>query len=126
MMYIAKTPVQQSQCGATLLVMMLILIIGITSVLLSKLNSSAPNLSRQQQTTAALALAKDALIGRAASDANLPGSLPCPDNNDDGSADLLSGNDCTHYLGRLPWKSLGLADVRDGDGEHLWYALSRN
>jgi hypothetical protein len=27
-------------------------------------------------------------------------------------------------LGRLPWKTLGLPDLRDGDGERLWYAVS--
>ncbi len=121
-----KIRFRKPQRGAALLVMMLIVVLGIAASLLTTLNSSALHLSRQQQTTAALALVKDALIGRAVSDASLPGSLPCPDNNDDGSADLLSGNDCTNYLGRLPWKSLGLADIRDGDGEHLWYALSRN
>jgi hypothetical protein len=121
-----KISVQKSQHGTALLVMMLIVVVGIATILLTTFNSSALHLSRQQQTAVALALAKEALIGRAVSDASLPGSLPCPDNNDDGSADLLSGNDCTNYLGRLPWKTLGLTDVRDGDGEHLWYALSRN
>src|SRR5690606_23241172 len=29
-------------------------------------------------------------------------------------------------LGRLPWKTLGLPDLRDGDGERLWYAVSEN
>lgn len=115
-----------AQSGYALMIMLLIMVLGISTIFLATLNSSALKNARQQQTTAALALAKDALIARAVSDASLPGSLPCPDNNDDGSADLLSGNDCTNYLGRLPWKTLGLADVRDGDGEHLWYALSRN
>jgi hypothetical protein len=27
-------------------------------------------------------------------------------------------------LGRLPWKTLGLPDLRDGHGERLWYAVS--
>jgi hypothetical protein len=27
-------------------------------------------------------------------------------------------------LGRLPWKTLGVADLRDGYGERLWYAVS--
>ena len=81
---------------------------------------------RQERTTNALAQAKQAMIGRAASDDNRPGSLPCPDTDDDGSAELFSGNDCPSYIGRLPWKSLGLPDLRDSDGERLWYALSNN
>ena len=81
---------------------------------------------RQERTTNALAQAKQAMIGRATSDDNRPGSLPCPDTDDDGSAELFSGNDCPSYIGRLPWKSLGLPDLRDSDGERLWYALSNN
>ncbi len=38
---------------------------------------------------------------------------------------MVSGsNACSAYLGRLPWRELGLRDLRDGDGECLWYALS--
>ncbi len=29
-------------------------------------------------------------------------------------------------LGRLPYKTLGLDDIRDGSGERLWYAVSVN
>ena len=29
-------------------------------------------------------------------------------------------------IGRLPWKTFGLPDLRDGSGERLWYALSPN
>jgi type II secretory pathway pseudopilin PulG len=78
---------------------------------------------RDQRTAAALALARDTLIGRAAADDTRPGSLPCPDVDNDGVADGAFGN-CTRYLGRLPWRTLGLPDVRDGWGERLWYALT--
>jgi hypothetical protein len=90
---------------------------------------------REKKTSAALGLAKQALIGRASVDATLPGSLPCPDmvthiagNNmpNDGIADLFAGNNCPSYIGRLPWRTLGLPDLRDADGERLWYALSPN
>jgi hypothetical protein len=30
------------------------------------------------------------------------------------------------HIGRLPWKTLGLPDLRDGSGERLWYAVSSN
>lgn len=78
---------------------------------------------REQRTAAALALAREALIGRASGDDTRPGSLPCPDIDNDGTADGAFGN-CMNYLGRLPWRTLGLAELRDGWGEHLWYALS--
>ena len=67
--------------------------------------------NRQSNTTAnALAQAKQALISRAASDSNHPGSLPCPDavtniagNNvpNDGIADLLAGNACPQHIGQI-------------------------
>ncbi len=126
---------QQAQRGAALLIMLVIMVIGIASILVGSLNSAALNNTRQQQTSAALAQAKEALIGRAATDITLPGSLPCPDQitnivgtnvPDDGIADLLVGNDCPSYIGLLPWKTLGLSDLRDAQGERLWYALSPN
>lgn len=90
--------------------------------------------NRQSNTTAsALAQAKQALISRAASDSNHPGSLPCPDavtniagNNvpNDGIADLLAGSACPQHIGHLPWRTLGLPDLRDADGERLWYMVA--
>lgn len=72
-----------------------------------------------------MAMAKAALIGRAAADADRPGSLPCPDINNDGLADGPgTGATCTSYIGRFPWKTLGTSDFRDASGERLWYALA--
>jgi uncharacterized membrane protein YgcG len=127
--------VRGKQRGVALIIMLVILVVGVAAVLINSLTSSKVNTARQETTAAALAQAKDALIGRAIADANRPGSLPCPDlltnisgTNipNDGVADLLSGNNCPSYIGRLPWKTLGLPDLRDGSGERLWYALSPN
>src|SRR5690606_22372944 len=58
------------------------------------------------------------------------GELPCPDTDDDGTGLVVATGlpeNCDAQdkrLGRLPWKSLGLPDLRDGDGERLWYAVS--
>jgi type II secretory pathway pseudopilin PulG len=112
------------QHGAALMIMIAILVVAIVAGLVGALSLSALNSARQEKTSAALAQARDALLGRAASDDNMPGSLPCPDTNDDGSSELLSGNDCPSYVGRLPWRTLNLPDLRDGSGERLWYALS--
>jgi len=114
----------RKQRGAALMVMLVILILGVAALLLNSLSSSSLRLERDKITTDALVQAKEALIGRAVADNNMPGSLPCPDTNDDGSPESLSGNDCPSYIGRLPWKKLGLPDLRDGSGERLWYALS--
>jgi hypothetical protein len=78
----------------------------------------------ERKTRATLEYARQALIGRAIGDASRPGSLPCPDGDDDGSADLFVGSSCPTYVGRLPWRTLGLGDLRDASGERLWYALS--
>ena len=125
------------QRGAALLLMLVIVVMGIAVALVSSLSATALKNARQETTAAALAQAKEALISRAVLDENMPGSLPCPDlitNTttpilnvpNDGVADSLSGNDCPSYIGRLPWKTLGLPDLRDGSGERLWYVLSRN
>jgi hypothetical protein len=118
--------IQSRQSGAVLLIMLVIMVVGIAAVLVSSLNSSGLKNARQNTNAAVLVQAKEALIGRAASDPNRPGSLPCPDTNDDGSGELLVGSECPSYVGRLPWKTLGIPDLRDGTGAPLWYALSRN
>lgn len=92
--------------------------------LVNGLSAASIQQQRDAATANALAQAKEALIGRAVADSSLPGSLPCPDTNDDGSSELFAGIDCPAYLGRLPWRTLGLPDLRDGNGERLWYALS--
>jgi hypothetical protein len=83
-------------------------------------------LHADERTRGALEEARLALIGRGVSDANRPGSFPCPDGDGDGSADLFVGSSCPTYVGRLPWRSLGVGDLRDDSGERLWYALSPN
>ena len=114
---------EYSQRGAVLLVLAVIMSI----VALGWLYGQMANRHAGDAVTArALAVARIALIGRALVDVNRPGSLPCPDANNDGVADLLSGTQCPSYIGRLPWRTLGLSDIRDGGGERLWYALSRD
>jgi hypothetical protein len=68
-----------------------------------------------------------------------PGLLPFPDRNRDGNYDgkgdcVTFGLNDSHLLGRLPWAGdttpcprlqLGV-DFRDGGGQGLWYAVSRN
>lgn len=55
-----------------------------------------------------------------------PGRLPCADTDNDGTPNPLFGT-CIQ-LGRLPWNqpNLNLYDIRDADGERLWYAVSSN
>ncbi len=105
---------------------MLFIFLAATTLFLARINASGARNNVDQVTTSALAQAKEALIGRAASNINRPGSLPCPDTNDNGTAPLFvgAGNQCPSYLGRLPWKTLDLPEPLDGNGDTLWYAFS--
>ncbi|HET7401531.1 MAG TPA: hypothetical protein VFJ62_07105, partial [Usitatibacter sp.] len=78
---------------------------------------------RERESERALALAREALIAYAAdhpiNSSVGPGYLPCPDLDNDGWAEStcgsLSGDSGQEQrLGRLPWKTLGLPDLRDG------------
>ncbi len=89
---------------------------------------------REERTQRVLKEAKRALIAWASSEAvqrptagdNFqPGALPCPDTNNDGNAEGTCSTIGTR-LGRLPWKTLGIDDLRDASGERLWYAVSAN
>lgn len=88
---------------------------------------------RERATERALAQAREALIAYAAdrpiTAAVGPGYLPCPDLDGDGWAESTCGSldgssGQAARLGLLPWKTLGLPDLRDGAGERLWYAVS--
>jgi len=107
-----------------------ILGIVLSALFYSFVSPASSAIERDKITAAALAQAKDALIGYAAAHATRPGALPCPDTNNDGNGEPATaspgGNSCPNYIGRLPWKSLGLPDTRDGSGERLWYSLSPN
>jgi hypothetical protein len=113
-----------AQRGFGLALFLVILVLGTVAVLLSTPNVAALKVERDKVTERVLSQAKAALIGRAARDDARPGSLPCPDTDGDGTAELFAGNDCPAYIGFLPWRTLGLPELRDGSGERLWYALS--
>src|SRR5258706_7613436 len=114
------------QRGVALIIVVLLLLIGIGAALFAFIRPASQAIERDKVTAAALAQAKAALIGYAASDPNQPGVLPCPDNDNDGSADSPCGATGVTAVGRFPWKTVGLADLRDGSGECLWYAVSAN
>ena len=125
---VAGRPTACREGGFIAILMLLVLVLGSLYFIVDGMNAAANSAAQQRQDVTALALqqAKEALIARAAFDANRPGSLPCPDRDNDGVADLLVGNNCPTYIGRLPWKTLGLPDLRDATGARLWYALSQN
>jgi hypothetical protein len=136
---------KSKQRGIALLILGVILALAGSMYVLQQLDAKALKVERDKKTAAALAQAKTALIGYAAG-VDLPntscapvasnncvrlGDLPCPDTNNDGIAEPSCGNAVgttgqSSRLGRLPWKTLKINDVRDGNGERLWYAVSNN
>jgi hypothetical protein len=120
------------QSGAGLIFFAILLVITSTSILLMTLDSKDMKHERDQRTIAALAEAKAALMAYSlkvdideacTASCRRPGELPCPDMNNNGEAGTACGSQ-SFRLGRFPWKTLGTPDLRDGDGERLWYALS--
>jgi len=117
--------------GAALMIMIVILVMGIVAALIGALSLSTLQSARQGKTSAALAQAKEALIGYAVTygdnySGQVHGYLPCPDTSgsSEGSAAPPCGTTNQNAIGKLPWKVLGLPPLRDGDGECLWYAVS--
>jgi hypothetical protein len=116
-----------AQRGVAIVVLLALTGIVLIGALVVAVGGSSAAIRRDQQTALALAKARDALIARAASTFNRPGSLPCPDQNDDGKVTNPSDwnlSECNTYIGRLPWHTLDLDDLRDGYGERLWYVLT--
>jgi type II secretory pathway pseudopilin PulG len=121
------------QRGAIAILALLLLIAAVGCVVALQLLLPATEAARRRATERAMARAREALIAYAA-DRPIdpivgPGYLPCPDIDDDGWAEAtcgsLSGDSGqAQRLGRLPWKTLGLADLREAGGEPLWYAVS--
>ena len=134
----------RAQSGAALLILLALIAIATGAFLVNTFGASDHLESRERRTEAALAEAKEALISYAAAYADthsgeVPGYLPCPDfdgGNPEGSAELQCGalplvpgtpipKDNT-VMGRLPWRTLGLPNTRDGGKECLWYVVSGN
>lgn len=123
------------QSGSVLLIMLVLLVLGVATLLLGSFNSSAPQIERDQRTFNAMAYARDALIGDAVSQmpVTAAGYLRLPDlgfkvgniASEGSAAPNFSGNNKDYsVIGKLPWRTLGLAPLRDGRGECLWYVVS--
>ena len=124
---------RRGQRGGALLIIAALLLLGIAWGAMSALGRGhAPGQAeREVKTGAALHAAKQALLGymvqlAARSGTAVPGMLPCPEalasigTAAEGDEDLA----CSTMVGRLPWRTLGIEPLYDGDGEQLWYALS--
>ncbi|HLB13856.1 MAG TPA: hypothetical protein VJM14_02920 [Burkholderiales bacterium] len=135
-----------AQAGVVAVLLLVILVMGSLYALLSGVNTATAELQQKRDdvTTVALKQAKEALIAYAATRPARPGALPCPDLNNNGIAggagfygnnnEAIPGGihggftcpDTGRQIGRLPWVTLGLPDLRDASAERLWYVISPN
>lgn len=117
------------QRGAALLIILAIIGIGAAFLLVSALNKANRQIERDKITASAFAKAKEALIGWSVARGDVgnprPGELPCPDTNAPGSVNYgtEAGSCVAGAIGRLPWRTLGIEELKDGYGETLWYAI---
>jgi len=122
-----KQPARQK--GIALLMLLIIIVLAIAAYMMSGLSPTEIKVDREVKTLQALKKAKEALIAYAVNypegHARGPGFLPCPDTNNDGSEEG-GCNGAVDTVGRLPWKRLGVGDIRDSSNERLWYAVSVN
>ncbi len=146
MLQLTRTRRRTAQSGFAVLLLLAILVTGALYALLSGVNTATADLQqkRDDATVVALRQAKEALIAYAATRPARPGALPCPDLDNNGIAggagfygnnsEAVPGGihggfncpDAGRQMGRLPWATLGLPDLRDASGERLWYVISGN
>jgi len=118
------------QQGVALLLFVIALVLAASAMLLKNLNRAQTEAAATRHTLQQLKRARDALVGYALNGADSPGSmnirpgrLPCPAYTLDGVSAPACPPTPGGYIqpGRLPWRTLGLAELRDSDNEPLWY-----
>ena len=125
---------KKTQNGIALLVLVIVLALTFTTYYFSNISLIEINVDNVTKTRLALKQAKQALLAYATlrSDVAKPsfqpgkyGYLPCPANtNGDGNSMGSCGIAKTNYLGWFPWRSLGMAPLKDSNGDCLFYAVS--
>ena len=124
---------RRAQRGIALLGLLAVAVMAFAYVLTSQLNAASRFVGIDRAHNAkVLSQAKQALIGYMAQQAALageddPGHLPCPEapGNFGTANEGIEAPFCAApAVGRLPWRTLGLAKLVDSAGEPLWYAVS--
>ncbi|MGH8706059.1 MAG: hypothetical protein ACREUO_11675, partial [Burkholderiales bacterium] len=126
---------RRAQRGAALILFITVLVLGVAWYAVGALGRApVATAEREIMTGRTLQEAKQALLAHvvqyaARSDTAEPGQLPCPESlaSIGGANEGQASGSCSNLtatVGRLPWKTLGTDQLRDGDGEPLWYVLS--
>lgn len=134
-----------SNGGFALVALVALVAAGILWFVVGSLAPPLLDAYRAHKTRAALADARDALIGYALQHRDrrpgeMYGYLPMPDLGESQNRNGALGLPCASegcaklnntgttgtdtYIGRFPWRTLGLEPLRDGHGECLWYIVS--
>jgi hypothetical protein len=137
------------QKGAVVILIAFIVGLGVLAYLLNAYDPARLRLAQDKKTMQALNEAKQALIAWAVSHPDYPGQMPLPDRNGEATPNYDGFSDCppsgtpfsepSSYallIGQLPIYGQGVPCVSpliglggnyyDGQGNRLWYAVSRN
>lgn len=120
------------QRGLALIAVAALIALGGTWWLLSAVAPLNRTALERSRNAAVLPQARSALIGWTVlqairTDESNPGRLPCPEpvaNIGTVNEGVASGSCTLPAVGRLPWRTLGLDQLRDAAGEPLWYVVS--
>jgi hypothetical protein len=114
------------QKGAALMLLVFLLALVLITVLVRSNTGVEYRAERALKTAKVLDDAKAALLGWSVLQNN-PGQLPCPEDTSliGSPTEGDEQSTCTFpAIGRLPWRTLGLGDIRDANNDKLWYAVS--
>ncbi len=114
------------QTGSALLFTLILAALAATGAALVMFAPPSVDLAADRRTADALTAGRNALIAYAVTQGGQtglarPGDFPCPDMDNDGRAEAVCA---AGALGRLPWLTLGIPELKDGAGENLWYAVA--
>ncbi len=123
------------QNGVALLAMLTLLALAGLFLFVGQLDATQFRLLRDQQSVAALAEARAALIGDGISQPSIydAGYLRLPDLGEkpgpipaegEASVNFAGNNKDLSVVGKFPWQTLRTSSLRDAHGECLWYVLS--
>nr|WP_314901053.1 hypothetical protein [uncultured Deefgea sp.] len=125
------------QSGATLLILMLVMMTVFATLLVSSLRGRNAEDLRREQSAAAIEKARQALLAwslsrtSSGSSVDSPVELPCPADPNESNVSQVgmsrslgcNGAAATYRIGLLPWRTLGIPRLVDGYGEPLWYSV---
>ena len=128
----SRRPPRRRQRGLALILLLSVIVVAVAWLAVGALGKAVPTTAESETRTAvALQAGKQALLAYVAQYAarastGEPGQMPCPESLTLANPEGQSSTSCSGInivVGRLPWRTLGIDPLRDGDGELLWYVM---